>query len=153
MARRLPRAVYVTIGEIVVNHRFAGFHRSLIRWTGGRVPGAGVLGLEIILITTRGHRTGAPRTVPLGAIRDGGTWLVVASNAGHDEMPAWALNLRADPTVAVEHRGVATPYRAHEALGDERARVWPMVIDAYPGYDDYQRRTQRTIPIFVLEPA
>ena len=141
------------MGEIVVNHRFTRFHRWLIRRTGGRVPGAGVLGLEIIMITTRGRRTGAPRTVPLGAIRDGGAWLVVASNAGHDEMPAWALNTRVDPTVTVEHRGGATPYRAHEALGDELARLWPMVIDAYPGYADYQRRTRRTIPLFVLEPA
>ena len=91
--------------------------------------------------------------MPLGAVRDGSSWVVIASNAGHDQMPAWALNLRADQAVTVESRGVAAPFRAHEAVGAEADRLWPIVIDAYPGYWDYRQRTERTIPLFVLEPV
>ena len=152
MARRLPRVAYIAIGEILVNHRVAGFHRWVIRRTGGRA-GGGALGVDVILVTTRGRRSGEPRTVPLGAVRDGPAWLVVGSNAGHDAMPAWALNLQADPAVTVERGGEARPFRAHEAVGEEADRLWPIVIDAYPGYGDYQRRTERAIPLYVLEPA
>jgi F420H(2)-dependent quinone reductase len=152
MARRLPRAVYVAIGEILVTRPVTRYNRWLLRRTRGRLGGA-ALGLEVILVTTRGRRSGLPRTVPLGAIREGQRWVVVGSNAGHDQMPAWALNLRADPSITVEHRGVAAPHQAHEARDAEAARLWPIVIEAYPGYADYQARTDRAIPLFVLEPA
>jgi F420H(2)-dependent quinone reductase len=152
MARRLPRAVNIAIGEILVSRPVTRFNRWLLRRTGGRLGGRG-LGMEVILVTARGRRSGAERTVPLGAIRDGASWVVIASNAGHDQMPAWALNLRAEPTATVECRGVAAPYRAHEARDDEADRLWPIVIDAYGGYADYRTRTQRPIPLFVLEPA
>jgi deazaflavin-dependent oxidoreductase (nitroreductase family) len=108
--------------------------------------------MEVILVTTRGRRSGEPRSVPLGAVRDGTSWVVIASNAGHYQMPAWALNLRAEPRATVEHRGVAAAYRAHEARADEADRLWPIVIDAYAGYADYRTRTERPIPLFVLEP-
>jgi F420H(2)-dependent quinone reductase len=152
MARRLPRVVNLAIGDVVVNHRFAGFHRLLLRRTGGRV-GAGALGIDVILVTTHGRRSGEHRTVPLGAVRDGAAWVITASNAGHDQIPAWALNLRADGAVTVERNGVAAPFVAHEAVGPEADRLWPIVIDAYPGYGDYRKRTDRPIPLFVLEPA
>jgi deazaflavin-dependent oxidoreductase (nitroreductase family) len=152
MARRLPRAVNVAIGEILVSRPVTRFNRWLLRRSGGRFGGGG-LGMDVILVTTRGRRSGEPRSVPLGAVRDGATWVVIASNAGHDKMPAWAMNLRAGPAVTVEHRGVAAPYRAHEARGDEADRLWPIVIDAYGGYADYRTRTERPIALFVLEPA
>jgi F420H(2)-dependent quinone reductase len=128
------------------------YNRWLIRRTGGRLGGR-ALGIEVILLTTRGRRSGAQRTVPLGAIRDGQSWIVIGSNAGHDRMPAWALNLRADATVTVEHRGAVVPHQAHEARDAEAERLWPIVIEAYPGYAHYQTRTDRPIPLFVLEPA
>jgi deazaflavin-dependent oxidoreductase (nitroreductase family) len=152
MARRLPRPVYIAIGEILVSRPFTRFNRWLLRRTGGRV-GAGGLGLDVILVTTRGRRSGEARTVPLGAVHDGDDWVVIASNAGHDRMPAWALNMRTEPAVTVEIGGVARPFRVHEAIGDEAARLWPIVTDAYPGYGDYRTRTERQIPLFVLEPA
>ncbi len=152
MARRLPRSVYIAIGEILVSRPFTRFNRWLIRRTGGRA-GSGALGLDVILVTTRGRRSGELRTVPLAAVRDGDAWIVIASNAGHDRAPAWALNLRAEPSVTVETGGQARPFRAHEAVGDEFDRLWPVVIAAYPGYADYQDRTERAIPLFVLEPA
>jgi len=153
MPPRLPRRVYLVIGDIVTNHRFARFHRWLFRRTGGRGRIGGFLGLEVILVTATGRRTGEPRTVPLGAVRDGDRWLVIGSNAGHDRMPAWALNLRAHPDVAVETGAGSAPYLAHEAKGDEADRLWPLAISVYAGYADYRTRTARAIPLFVLEPA
>jgi deazaflavin-dependent oxidoreductase (nitroreductase family) len=152
MARRLPRPVYIAIGELLVSRPVTTFNRWLIRRSGGRLGGGG-LGMDVILVTTRGRRSGEARTVPLGAIRHGADWIVIGSNAGHDKAPAWALNMRADAEVTVERAGQTAPYRAHEALGDEADRLWPVVVDAYPGYADYRTRTSRPIPLFVLEPA
>ena len=91
--------------------------------------------------------------MPLGAVRDGECWILIASNAGKEQMPAWAYNLRADGAVTVEHRGTTTPFEAHEATGAEFERLWGVVTAAYPGYQVYQDRTDRAIPLFVLEPA
>ena len=153
MARRLPRIVYLAFGEIAVNRQFSRVHRWLLRRTGGRGAIGRVLGLSVILVTTTGRRTGEARTVPLGAVRDGARWLVIGSNAGHDRPPAWALNMVADPDVSVDAGGGQTRYRAHEAVGDEADRLWPLVISIYPGYADYQARTDRPIPLFVLDPV
>jgi deazaflavin-dependent oxidoreductase (nitroreductase family) len=153
MARRLPRIVYLAFGVLAVNRVFTRFHRWLLRRTSGGGTIDRVLGLDVILVTARGRRTGQPRTVPLGAVRHGADWLVIASNAGHDRMPAWALNLRADPLVTVEWRGEVGPFRAHEATGAEAETLWPVVLRVYPGYAHYQTRTDRPIPLFVLEPA
>jgi F420H(2)-dependent quinone reductase len=152
MARRLPRPVYIAIGEILVSRPFTRLNRWLLRRTGGRVGGGG-LGMDVILVTTRGRRTGEARTVPLGAVRVGLDWVVIGSNAGHDRMPAWALNMRAEPAVTVEVGGAASQFRAHEAVDDEADRLWPVVTGAYPGYADYRTRTDRPIPLFVLVPA
>ncbi|HEV8696363.1 MAG TPA: nitroreductase/quinone reductase family protein [Candidatus Limnocylindrales bacterium] len=153
MDRRLPRVVYLAFGEIGVNRRFTRFHRWLLRRTGGGRAIDRVLGLDIILVTTKGRRTGEPRTVPLGAVRHGGDWLVIGSSAGQDRMPAWALNLRSEPAVTVEWRGETRHFRAHEATGLEAETLWPVVLRVYPGYADYQARTDRAIPLVVLEPA
>jgi deazaflavin-dependent oxidoreductase (nitroreductase family) len=123
------------------------------RRTGGRGVLSRALGTDVLLVTTRGRRSGEPRTVPLGAIRDGDAWVVVGSNSGKDREPAWAHNLRADGDVEVEHRNRRRPYRAHEADPDEATRLWPRVIDAYPGYSVYRERTDRPIALFVLEPV
>jgi deazaflavin-dependent oxidoreductase (nitroreductase family) len=98
MARRLPRPVYIAIGELLVSRPVTSFNRWLLRRTSGRI-GAGGLGMDVILVTTRGRRSGQARTVPLGAVLHGADWIVIGSNAGHDKAPAWALNMRADPEV------------------------------------------------------
>jgi deazaflavin-dependent oxidoreductase (nitroreductase family) len=153
MPRRLPSWVYIAFAYVVTNHRFARVHRWLIERTGGRGPVGRALGLDMIVVTTTGRRTGTPRTVPLGAVRDGDRWLVVGSNAGRDEAPAWALNMEANPEVTVVVRGSEPlPYLAHRAAGDQADRLWPLVVNRYPGYADYQARTERPIPLFVLEP-
>ena len=153
MARRLPRMVYLAFGELAVNPVFSRVHRWLLRRNRGRVAIRRLLGLDAILVTTKGRKTGEPRTVPLGAVRDGARWLVIASNAGHDRPPAWAMNMSADPDVSVDAGSGPTRCRAHAAIGDEADHLWPLVISVYPGYADYQARTERPILLFVLEPV
>ncbi len=153
MAVLLPRRVYLAIGEVLTHPRFHPIHRRLYRWSGGRGPLGRALGMDMILVTSTGRRSGEARTIPLGAVRDGTSWILIASNAGKERMPAWVHNLRADGNARVEHRGVAAPFVAHEALGDEWTRLWATVTAAYPGYDVYRARTDRTIPLFVLVPA
>ena len=154
MPRRLPGWVYVAFAYVVTNHRVARVHRWLLERTGGRRLTGRALGLDMIVVTTTGRRTGTPRTVPLGAVRDGDRWLVVGSNAGRDEAPAWALNMEAIPAVGVAVDGrEPAPYLARRAAGEEHDRLWRLVLGRYPGYADYQARTVRQIPLFVLEPA
>jgi deazaflavin-dependent oxidoreductase (nitroreductase family) len=154
VATVLPRRVYLAIGLVLTHPRFHPIHRRLFGWTGGRGPVGRALGMDMLLVETRGRRTGEPRIIPLGAVRDGRTWIVIASNAGKDRMPAWAHNLRADPAVVVEHGGRRTPHVAREATdAAEYDRLWTLVTAAYPGYDVYRERTERRIPLFVLEPS
>jgi deazaflavin-dependent oxidoreductase (nitroreductase family) len=153
VAAPLPRRVYLAIGEVLTHPRFHPIHRRLYRWGGGRGPLGRALGMDMILVTTTGRKSGVARTVPLGAVRAGRDWILIASNAGKDRMPAWVHNLRADPVARVEHGGAVAPYVAHEAVGGEWTRLWAVVTAAYPGYDVYRARTDRAIPLFVLEPA
>lgn len=153
MPRRFPSIVYLAYGELAVNRQFSRIHRWLLRRNRGRGAIRRLLGLDAILVTTTGRKTGEPRTVPLGAVRDGDRWLVIGSNAGHDRPPAWALNMAADPDVRVDAGAGFMPFQAHPAVGEEADRLWPRVLSIYPGYADYQARTQRKIPLFVLEPA
>jgi deazaflavin-dependent oxidoreductase (nitroreductase family) len=153
MASGLGRPVYLAIGAILTSRPFTRWHRWIYRRTGGRGPLSRALGTDMLLVTATGRRSGEPRTVPLGAIRHGASWIVVGSNAGKDREPAWAHNLRADGAVQVEHRGERRPFRAHEADPAEAARLWPVVVAAYPGYGVYRERTDRPIALFVLEPV
>ena len=153
MATPLPRPVYIAIGYVLTNRAFTRWHRWVYRRTGGRGVLARALGMDMILVTTRGRRTGETRTVPLGAIRDGDAWVVIGSNSGKAAEPAWAGNLRADGAVVVEHRGHRRPFLAHEADVAEAAALWPRVTAAYPGYGIYRERTLRPVALFVLEPV
>jgi deazaflavin-dependent oxidoreductase (nitroreductase family) len=153
VAAVLPRRVYLAIGLVLTHPWFHPIHRRLYRWTDGRGPLGRALGMDMILVRMRGRRSGRERVVPLGAVRDGETWILVASNAGKDRMPAWVHNLRADAAVSVEHDGVVMPFRAREVTGDEWDRRWSLVTAAYPGYQVYRERTERPIPLFVLARA
>jgi deazaflavin-dependent oxidoreductase (nitroreductase family) len=151
MADVLPRRVYLAIGDVLTHRRFHPIHRRLYRWSGGRGVTSRALGVDMILVTMPGRQSGAARTVPLAAVRDGPSWIVVGSNAGKPSMPAWAHNLRDAGDVIVEHRAASAPFRAREAAGDERERCWAMAVAAYPGFEAYRARTTRPIPVFVLE--
>ena len=128
-------------------------HRGVLTLTGGRV-GWRARGMPMLELTTVGRQSGQPRSVMLPApVHEGGAPVVVASRAGDDHHPAWFLNLRDHPDVDVRLQGEAKqPMRARIATPDERVRLWPRVTAVYPGYAEYQEKTDREIPLVVLEP-
>lgn len=111
--------------------------------------------MRLIELSTVGRRSGEVRrailTVP---VEEGENYVIVASRGGDDAMPAWYLNLVNEPLVGVgEAGGAPVAYRARTASAEERARLWPRCVAAYRGYAAYQRKTEREIPLVVLEPA
>jgi deazaflavin-dependent oxidoreductase (nitroreductase family) len=129
-----------------------GAHKLLYRASGGRIGGK-VWGLSILLLTTRGRRTGKLRTTPLCFLRDGDALVVVASNGGMDWFPSWWLNLLRDPLATVQVGRTRRAIRAREATPEERARLWARLTAIAPGYLTYEQRTSRTIPLAILRPA
>ena len=126
-------------------------HTRLYRWFGG--AGVGQIGkAPILLLTVQGRRSGKRRTVPLLFVRDGANFVVVASYGGAPKHPAWYLNLVASPSVEIEVRGTHANATARTANDEERERYWPQLVALYARYEDYQERTDRTIPVVVLEP-
>ena len=130
----------------------------LYRRTGGRVGGRWRIGagfrspVPICLLEHRGRKTGRLRTTPLVYLEDGNRIVVVASQAGRPEHPMWYLNLLADPDVIVQVGTQRRAMRARIAETDERARLWPKLVDLYADYDSSQSWTDRVIPVVVLEP-
>jgi len=110
-------------------------------------------GTTTLLLTTTGRRSGEPRTSPLIYQHYGDALLVVASKGGSDTPPAWYLNLQADPDVTVQVRGDRFAARARTATPQEKPDMWRVMAAAWPQYDEYQRKTDRDIPVVVLEPA
>jgi deazaflavin-dependent oxidoreductase (nitroreductase family) len=108
-------------------------------------------GSSTLLLTTTGRRSGKPRTAPLIYGRSGDDYLVVASNGGSDAPPTWYVNLKANPQVEVQVLGDRFRARARDATPDERPEMWREMTSHWPAYDDYQRRTEREIPVVVLE--
>lgn len=127
------------------------FHREVYRASRGRLGGR-LAGMPVLLLTTTGRRSGRPRTVPLTYLRYGEAVVLVASYGGRPYDPAWFLNLQAHPEVEVRLGGARRALHARPATPEERARLWPQVVATYSGYDAYQRRTTRQIPLVVLEP-
>jgi deazaflavin-dependent oxidoreductase (nitroreductase family) len=130
-----------------------GVHRTALRLTGNRL-GASFGGMPSLELTTVGRKSGQKRSVMLTSpLRQGDAYVVVASRGGDDIHPAWFLNLRDNPQVDVRVVGQATrPRRARIADADERARLWPQIAGKYKNYAGYQKKTQREIPLVVLEP-
>ena len=123
----------------------------LYRLTGGRVGGK-LAGSPVLLLNTIGRKSGQPRTAPVVYLADGERQIVIGSNAGHKNEPAWSLNLKANPEAEVEIGRKRHPVRARIAEGDERAELWRRVNEQYSGFDDYEARTNRDIALFVLDP-
>lgn len=133
-----------------------GLHRFLLRATGHRL-GRQLGSMPVIELTTTGRTSGQPRTVLLTVpARDpqSGALIVIASRGGDHLQPAWYLNLVAEPQVGVAAPGEhPVPYRARTADPAERERWWREAVRAYRGYAEYQRRTEREIPVVILEPV
>lgn len=107
-------------------------------------------GTTILLLSTVGHKSGEPRTTPLIHRTDGERWVVVASKGGWPENPSWYENLLADPQASIQVKGEQIPVTASTAEGEERARLWSLMTEVWPAYDEYQGKTDREIPVVVL---
>lgn len=129
-----------------------GFHRALFRATGGRL-GRRLARNDMLLLTTRGRRTGRPHTVPLLYLSTGDELAVIASYGGHPQHPDWYRNLVADPRVEVQEGRRRFPAMARTAGDAEREELWARAVAAFPGYTAYQEKTERVIPIVLLKPA
>ena len=110
-------------------------------------------GSTILLLTTKGRKTGEERIMPLIFREDDGRYIVVASRGGSPQHPAWYLNLRDDPEVTVQVRDDRFAARARTAGPDERPRLWELMTEVWPDYDAYQEKTDREIPVVILERA
>ncbi|HUJ04705.1 MAG TPA: nitroreductase family deazaflavin-dependent oxidoreductase [Streptosporangiaceae bacterium] len=110
-------------------------------------------GLPVVIVTSIGVRSGKVRKTPLMRVEHDGRYAAVASMGGAPTHPLWYHNLRANPRVELQDGAVRTEMIAREVSGDERAQWWERAVAAYPPYAEYQIRTARQIPVFVLEPA
>lgn len=126
-------------------------HKELYRRSGGRIGGkAG--GVQMLILTTTGRRSGQPRETMLNYGVDGDRLVLVASFGGDDRHPQWYRNLEANPEVTVQIGTETRPMLAATASPEEKPRLWATMIATYSGYDGYQRRTEREIPVVVLSP-
>ena len=127
-------------------------HGVVYRATGGLV-GHRFPGLPpTLLLDHVGAKSGKRRTTPLLYVRDGENLVLVASKGGYPRHPAWFHNLRANPETTVQVGRRRRPVRARVAKPEERARLWPKAVETWAGYTDYQERTDREIPLVILEP-
>jgi F420H(2)-dependent quinone reductase len=119
----------------------------------GGTAGSTMRGMPVIIVTTRGARSGKVRKVPLMRVEHDGQYAAVASMGGAPKNPVWYFNLVADPHVEVRDGTVVRAMTAREVSGDEKATWWQRCVAAYPDYADYQVKTDREIPVFVLTPV
>ncbi|MFG2309184.1 nitroreductase family deazaflavin-dependent oxidoreductase [Streptomyces sp. NPDC048566] len=110
-------------------------------------------GLPVVILTTRGARSGKIRKTPLMRVEHDGRYAVVASLGGAPRNPVWYHNVQSDPRVELQDGPNRREYTAREITGEEKARWWERAVAAYPAYADYQRKTDREIPVFVLDPT
>ncbi|HEY3686279.1 MAG TPA: nitroreductase family deazaflavin-dependent oxidoreductase [Streptosporangiaceae bacterium] len=119
----------------------------------GTTEGVMVRDLPIVLVTYRGVKTGKVRKTPLMRVEHDGSYAAVASQGGAPVNPQWYTSLVANPVVEVQDGAASGEYRAREVTGEEKAEWWRHAVAAYPPYADYQEKTDRQIPVFVLEPV
>ena len=110
-------------------------------------------GVPVIILWTTGAKSGKVRKTPLMRIEHDGSYAVVASLGGAPSHPVWYHNIVKDPHVSLQDGPEANDYVAREVTGDEKAEWWARAVESWPAYDDYQTKTDRVIPLFVLEPA
>ncbi|MEY9861602.1 deazaflavin-dependent oxidoreductase (nitroreductase family) [Catenulispora sp. GAS73] len=109
-------------------------------------------GLPIVVLTTRGAKTGKIRKIPLMRVEHEGCYAAVASKGGFPQHPVWYFNVVSDPRVELQDGAARREMTAREVTGEEKAEWWERAVAAYPAYAEYQEKTDRVIPVFVLEP-
>lgn len=119
----------------------------------GTTEGIEVRGAPVVLLTLRGARSGRLRYTPVMRVEHDGRYAVVASKGGAPEHPVWYANITAHPRVRLQDGTVTRDYVAREVSGEERARWWARAVEAFPPYAEYQTRTDRQIPVLVLDPV
>ena len=118
----------------------------------GGADGTTLRGLPVIIVTNRGRKTGAIRKTPLMRVVDGDRYVLVASRGGAPKHPLWYHNLKADPSVEIRDGAEVYSMRVREVEDSaEKQRLWEISVEAYPPYQDYQEKTDRTIPVFIAE--
>lgn len=119
----------------------------------GGTEGTTIRGMAVVVITSLGAKTGKLRKNPVMKVEHDGTYAAVASLGGSPRHPVWYYNIREHPLVELQDGPVKKDMVAREVTGEEKAIWWKRAVAAYPDYADYQRKTEREIPVFVLEPA
>ncbi len=129
-------------------------HAVVVRLSGGRIAGS-VGGMPVVKVTTTGRSSGRPRTVMLTTpIQEEGRFVLVASKGGDDRDPDWYRNMVATPAITLESMdGETVELVARTASAEEKAELWPRIVEAYQGYDGYREKTDRDIPVVIAEPA
>ena len=140
------------------NTEYAPSPRDFVRETvelyenSGGTKGNTMMGKPVIILTTVGNKSGKVRKTPLMRVEHDGSYAVVASLGGAPKNPVWYYNIVANPEVELQDGAEKKRYVAHEATGEEKAQWWARAVEAWPDYDNYQAKTDRAIPLFVLEP-
>lgn len=127
--------------------------RTLTRLTGGRITLVRLAGLPSLVLTVAGRKSGVPRSTPVLCVPYGESYLIAGSNFGGVKPPVWIFNVRAAETVRINVNGTEHTAVPREVTGDERAVVWTHMLKTWPNYAKYAERTERTIPVFQLEPT
>ncbi len=130
---------------------FTGIHTFVYRLSGGKLGGTFRKSPVLLLITT-GRKTGKQRATPLLYLPDGKNIVLVASNGGAPKHPTWWLNLQTNPQAEVEIGSQKLRVTARQVNAEERQRLWPLLVDMYPDYAEYQKKTTREIPVVILQP-
>ena len=118
----------------------------------GGADGTTLQGQPVVIVTNRGAKTGAVRKTPLMRVEHEGAYAAIGSKGGAPENPVWVYNLRKNPQVVVQDGAKVVELTARELAGEERAAWWDRALVSWPAYADYQKKTDRLIPVFVLEP-
>jgi F420H(2)-dependent quinone reductase len=137
-----------------ISSRLTRAHAALVRLSGGRIHRSYLFtgGMPILVLTTVGRRSGKTRSTPVGYLKRGDGFAVLASNAGNDRSPAWWLNLQADSHAEVLAGRKRIAVQARRAGPDEEATLWNEFARLNPGFDEYRNLTERQIPVVILEP-
>lgn len=131
---------------------FLAIHVFIYRLTGGKIMGA--FGPNpILLLDTMGRKSGKLRTTPLMYTRNGDNYIIAASNGGADSHPAWYHNLKGNPKTTIQVKGDKINVTAQEAPPKERNRLWPLFTAKAPQFKEYEQKTKRQIPMFILRPV
>ena len=142
-------------GAVLSSHLMHRMDKPIYKWSNGRTTFSTIIvGVPVIKLTTIGAKSGQPRTVPLTCIPQGDNLVLIASNWGGKNHPAWYYNLKANPNAEVSYQGNGQSYVAAEVFGEEREACWQTAVSIYPGYNAYAARVQnRSIPVLKLTPT